>query len=330
MTTLVDQDFTSGIPSGFATAQGNGGTLAVAYNSGQSSADLTPQSNVWQAWSFDAVAAQASLSVEIDVEMITAGDYFGVGLVPSIGGAQGVYQLIAPLLPVFNGGSFGTTPYAPQTDLGDMITQGAMLSLMTTNRAKFRVESYVSSGTRKTVSYRDDQLANIVVNAQIGTLRPMVSLYNGAWRIRHVKITDTPTNVDSSLLTQVRLGSFTDNIGMVGLPEQRAATALNLPRPVWVYRSAGYHSLSGLKPPDGTGYISGTTDVLALPDNLPYGAKVRLIVDRTGLMVEEQITDPLTGAYRFDGLSKDFKFTVLAIDTAHNYRAVVADNITPS
>ena len=56
---------------------------------------------------------------------------------------------------------------------------------------------------------------------------------------------------------------------------------------------------------------------------------MRLFDEKTGLLVREMFSDPATGVYDFLYISMDHKYTVVSYDYAHNYRAVLADNITP-
>lgn len=79
----------------------------------------------------------------------------------------------------------------------------------------------------------------------------------------------------------------------------------------------------------GTGMISGTTAIKSLPDNTLVSRKVRLYNERDGNLIAEQWSDAVTGAYTFNNLSMTLNYTVIAYDTPHNFRAVVADNLTP-
>lgn len=77
----------------------------------------------------------------------------------------------------------------------------------------------------------------------------------------------------------------------------------------------------------GTGRVAGTVKVKGTPDYAVY-RKVWLIDEHDGTLVREVWSDPVTGAYAFDNVSRDHKYTVLTYDYAHNFRAVVADNLT--
>jgi hypothetical protein len=77
----------------------------------------------------------------------------------------------------------------------------------------------------------------------------------------------------------------------------------------------------------GNGRIVGTVGIKGSP-NTPVQRRVRLIDEKTGLLVREVFSDPVTGAYEFLYVAMDHKYTVMTYDYENNYRAVVADNIT--
>lgn len=78
----------------------------------------------------------------------------------------------------------------------------------------------------------------------------------------------------------------------------------------------------------GKGRIYGTTKVKGTPD-YAVRRRVRLIREVDGMVVREAWSDAVTGAYSFDNISTQYKYTVLSYDYEHNFRAVVADNLTP-
>lgn len=75
--------------------------------------------------------------------------------------------------------------------------------------------------------------------------------------------------------------------------------------------------------------IASTVKAKGAPDNIPLHRRVQLIRERGSLVIREAWSDPVTGAYSFDGISGDYTYTVVAWDYTHNYRAVIADNLTP-
>lgn len=78
----------------------------------------------------------------------------------------------------------------------------------------------------------------------------------------------------------------------------------------------------------GNGRVSGTVKIKGTPD-YAVRRRVRLIRDRDGKMIREMWSNATTGAYQFDYVDERERYTVLAYDYAQNFRAVVADNLTP-
>jgi hypothetical protein len=78
----------------------------------------------------------------------------------------------------------------------------------------------------------------------------------------------------------------------------------------------------------GVGRISGTVKEDGTPD-FPVWRRVRLIRESDGLVVRQQWSHPVTGAYQFDFVDELQRYTVLSYDHNHNFRAVDADNLTP-
>lgn len=79
----------------------------------------------------------------------------------------------------------------------------------------------------------------------------------------------------------------------------------------------------------GQGRIYGTTKLDGTPLDTPVSRRVRLIRDRDGMLVRELWSNAITGAYDFQYVEMDQTYTVITYDHTHNFRAVVADNITP-
>lgn len=77
----------------------------------------------------------------------------------------------------------------------------------------------------------------------------------------------------------------------------------------------------------GNGVIHGTTQVDGTPD-FPMVCKVRLQRERDGYTVAEQWSKP-DGTWRFEYLLMGEIFCVQAFDHLHDYRATIADNLTP-
>jgi hypothetical protein len=80
----------------------------------------------------------------------------------------------------------------------------------------------------------------------------------------------------------------------------------------------------------GRGRVFGTVMERASPSNVPLARRVRLHREVDGRLVGETVSDPVTGAYEFTNIDETQTYTVISYDYARNYRAVVADNLTPS
>lgn len=78
----------------------------------------------------------------------------------------------------------------------------------------------------------------------------------------------------------------------------------------------------------GNGRIAGTVKEDGTPD-VPVKRRVRLHREQDGLLVREVWSHPTTGAYSFDYIDATKQYTVITYDYEHDYRAVIADNITP-
>ena len=79
----------------------------------------------------------------------------------------------------------------------------------------------------------------------------------------------------------------------------------------------------------GDGQIVGTVKEKNTPDNTPLRRKVRLLRERDGLVVAQTWSDAATGDYAFRDINRTVAYTVISYDHANNYRAVIADNLTP-
>ena len=81
-------------------------------------------------------------------------------------------------------------------------------------------------------------------------------------------------------------------------------------------------------PDRGTASLTGTTKNLGSP-NQPVWRRVQLIEERSGRVLREVWSDPVTGAYTFSELLPQNKYTVIAYDHTGVFSAVIADNLEP-
>ncbi|MEX8193624.1 hypothetical protein [Comamonas guangdongensis] len=82
----------------------------------------------------------------------------------------------------------------------------------------------------------------------------------------------------------------------------------------------------------GLGHIASTVEKQEAEDPapLPIARRVLLFLEPTMQLVAETVSNADTGAYRFDGLNPDARFTVVALDHLHKFRGVLADNLAPT
>lgn len=80
----------------------------------------------------------------------------------------------------------------------------------------------------------------------------------------------------------------------------------------------------------GNGQIDGTVADYNAGGNIFRYRRVRLIDEKTGIVIGEEFSDPVTGAYAFPYLDMTRKYTVLSYDHTHSFNAVIADNLTPT
>ena len=78
----------------------------------------------------------------------------------------------------------------------------------------------------------------------------------------------------------------------------------------------------------GAGTVYGTTKTKGAP-NLPTKARVVLLHQRSKQPVREVWSDPITGAFVFEGIDTTQQFLTLAEDAAGNFRPVAASRLVP-
>ena len=78
----------------------------------------------------------------------------------------------------------------------------------------------------------------------------------------------------------------------------------------------------------GLGTLYGTTKTKGTP-NQPAKARVVLQHQRSKLPVRETWSDPVTGAFVFNGIDTGQQFLALAEDAEGHFRPVAANRLTP-
>jgi hypothetical protein len=77
----------------------------------------------------------------------------------------------------------------------------------------------------------------------------------------------------------------------------------------------------------GKAVISGTVKEKNTPANTPLRRQVVALIEPSMEIVGSTWSDMTTGAYTIGGLDPNYRYTLIAYDYAHNYRAVIADNM---
>lgn len=79
----------------------------------------------------------------------------------------------------------------------------------------------------------------------------------------------------------------------------------------------------------GAHMIPGTVRKKDTPANAPLRRRVRLFRERDGQLVRETWSSAVDGSYLFKNIDGAYRYTVVAYDHEHNFRAVIGDNISP-
>lgn len=129
-----------------------------------------------------------------------------------------------------------------------------------------------------------------------------------------------PTEYPIRLVGAAKVGSGPTMV--YGTPRVAGAVTLSVQSGAMTDRMTG---LLG----KGIGRVYGTVKRKADPANAPLKRRVRLVRERDGLVMREAWSDAATGEYDFRYIDELQKWTVVAYDHVHDFRAVIADNITP-
>lgn len=78
----------------------------------------------------------------------------------------------------------------------------------------------------------------------------------------------------------------------------------------------------------GRGRVSGTVKIKGTP-NYAVHRHVVLHRQRDNVAIRSMWSDKTTGEYQFDFVDPAERYYVVSFDYEHNFRAVIADNLTP-
>lgn len=83
-------------------------------------------------------------------------------------------------------------------------------------------------------------------------------------------------------------------------------------------------------PDEGNFRIVGTVKSKGVVSNYPLRRKVQLIEEKSGRVIREVWSDQTTGEYSFNNIMGGRPYSVVAYDYLGMFKAVIADNLTPS
>lgn len=324
---LVDETFATGIPTDFATLFAQSGAPTVTYNADAQAVELEAWDIAANLWDFNGGAFSTKGEITIDVEYLSGNspayryDQVGIHLRRENSGITGGYRFCQYAAEhnwymqywgdYWNGIGKNVNGYQgvlPITNPGD--------------RRLLTVRWDTTPGTqRSNIELWVDGVQIFTELFPESAFRPCLFFFQDKIRLHSVTILDAPS------------------VAMTTLSSRGIDAASRLPlAPVEMGLGVGR---SRLAPPihanrysDGRGLISGGRGViratLKVSPSTPISRKLRLYDDESGALFGETLSDADTGAYSFVGMNPGRRYTVVAYDHLHNYRAVIADNLTPS
>lgn len=350
MALVLDETFATAIPANFATARAQAGTLTATYNATAQAVDLSNSTAGQSIWDITSTPLTVAGEMELDLEWVAdltgTNNYRHAGVWAVAGQAVGS-----------NGFRFGH--YQSDWRLGrwdgtwwagnggeTFVQQGSMDTFNAAGDRRvlnLRWDMGSAAGvSRLSVEARIDGVLRLVTASTFPSLRPGIFIYQSTVRLHSLKVWDAPLAPLGTLGFHALQPSQGRGVYTVpeatpsGLTSSRMTSGIarldsSVPQAKVKGGAVGYYR--GQKVwrrnvyQGGNGRIVGSVAIKGSP-NTPVQRRVRLFNEKTGLLVREVFSDPITGAYEFLYVSMDHKYTVVTFDYDNNYRAVVADNIT--
>lgn len=308
----VNESFTTRVPLGFGTSAS---TVTATYSAAQQAVDVAgTASATWALWRVSAVPLSAALNMVFDLELVSdsAGiRHLGIWLLTG-NGYEGVRfaqqggQTYTHKLSFFD---------AAGVEVFTMPLTGVPLQELG-GRRTWRVDYTAAVGGnpgRVVFSIDGVPLAETVVRGD-WALRPAILAYGSTVRVHSVVGAASSAYAAQALTHRgmaVGMGRLSNGAqgNQPGAPGARALLSTLARRNCWQ---------------GGNGRVSGTVEVKGTP-NIPVARKVRLHNEATGLLVAETWSEAGTGAYSFDNVDPQPKYTTLSYDHTAANRAVIAD-----
>ena len=350
MALVLDETFATEIPANFATARAQSGTLTATYNAAEQAVDLSNATAAQSIWDITSMPLTVAGEMEIDLQWVAdltgSNNYRHAGLWVSAGQAVSSNGLrFAHFQTDWRLGRWDGTQWAGNS-AETIAQQGAADSFNTAgDRRVLNLRWDMGSGagvSRLAVEARVDGALRLVNASTFASLRAGIFIYQCTVRLHSIRVWDAPL----APLGQLGLHAFQPTQGRgvytvpaaasSGLTSSRMTSAMarldnSVPQARVSVGAIGYYRGHKLWRRNvhhgGNGRITGSVAIKGSP-NTPVQRRVRLFDEKTGTLVREVFSDPITGAYEFLYVSMDHKYTVVSFDYDNNYRAVVADNIT--
>lgn len=350
MALVLDESFATGIPSNFATARAQSGTLTATYNSTAQAVDLSNGAGGQSIWDITSLPLTAAGEMEIDLELVAdlsgtnnyrhAGAWVAAGQGSVSNGYRLAHLQTNWMLSRWEGSTWSGESGATSTPQSVADTFNAVGDRRVLN---LRWDMRGGAGVgRLALEARIDGALRLVTAGTFPSLRPGIFVYQATVRLHSIRAWDAPQAPLADLGFRAFTPSEQRRVLTVpeafasGMPSSRFVSAIaqrEFTVPEARVRGGTVSYVRGLALAyrnayqGGQGRITGTVKIKGSP-NQPVQRRVRLIDEFTGLMVREAFSDPVTGAYEFLYVSQDHKYTVVSYDWANNFRAVLADNIT--
>jgi len=308
-----DETFATGIPSGFG-ANGGAGGITATWNTSAQAVELvfTAAQNFWKL----TAAPQASdFWCELDVEILvaTATPYFGFWLWDGVGTYAG-HRLAVDT------GIWTHSLWSASGVKSEEVDCVNAVWATVGGRRTLRLDV-----KRSAVGVWHQRLA---VNGGVvwdehkrGAAAFLPGVFGSGTTLRlHRAAGGTPTSLPEAPAIGAH-GFKPQRLHRILVPEHAAAlkfTHRGLPQQA-ILRNHYYA---------GTHRIVGTVKEKGVPQDVPVSRRVLLFDERANVVVRETWSDAVTGAYTFDSLNPDIRYLVIAYDHRHDYRAVIADNLT--
>jgi hypothetical protein len=350
MALVLEETFATAIPANFATARVQSGALVATYNAAAQAVDLSNATAGQCIWDITAVPLTSAGEMEVDLEWVSdltgTNNYRHAGLWVTAGQAVSSNGFrFAHYQSDWRLGRWEGSQWAGNS--AEAITQQGSADQFNTagDRRILNLRWDMASGagvSRVAIEARIDGVLRMVNASTFASLRAGIFVYQSTVRVHSIKVWDAP----QAPLTPLGIHGLnpTHGRGVYTVPEARDSgiTTARMTSPLVrgdnsmpqsKVKGAAVNYYRGQKLwrrnvyLGGNGRIVGTVGIKGSP-NTPVQRRVRLIDEKTGLMVREVFSDPVTGAYEFLYVAMEHKYTVMTYDYENNYRAVVADNIT--